>query len=65
MKANVKTIYPARRCQNFNHWAEYIKETIQKIKLKQKSENENKIVYKLNLKQKIEDIKQKIEDKKY
>lgn len=29
----VKTVYPARKCQNFNHWAIYIKETINKIKL--------------------------------
>jgi hypothetical protein len=50
MKPNVKTIYPPRRCQNFNHWSEYIKETINKIKLINKVENENKIVYKLNLK---------------
>jgi hypothetical protein len=52
MKTNVKTIYPPRRCQNFNHWALYIKETVQKIKLKQKTESEskNKIVYNLNLK---------------
>jgi hypothetical protein len=32
MKLKVKTIYPLRRCQNFNHWALYIKETINKIK---------------------------------
>ena len=50
MKTNVKTVYPARKCQNFNHWTLYIKETVQKIKLKQKTENENKIVYNLNLK---------------
>lgn len=50
MKPNVKTVYPSRKCQNFNHWAEYIKETVQKIKLKQKTENENNIIYKLNLK---------------
>jgi hypothetical protein len=50
MKTNVKTIYPPRRCQNFNHWAEYIKESVQKIKLKQKTESENKIIYNLNLK---------------
>lgn len=50
MKPNVKTTLPPRKCQNFNHWSEYIKETVQKIKLKQKTENENNIVYKLNLK---------------
>ena len=54
MKPNFKTTLPLRRCQNFNAWAEYIKESVQKIKLKQKTENENKIVYKLNLKQNIE-----------
>jgi hypothetical protein len=50
MKANFKTTLPLRRCQNFNHWAEYIKESVQKIKLKQKTESENKIIYNLNLK---------------
>lgn len=33
------TVKPARRCQNFNHWAEYIKETIQTLKLKQNGDN--------------------------
>lgn len=46
----VKTVYPARKCQNFNHWAIYIKETINKIKLNKESQNEDKIVYNLNLK---------------
>jgi len=50
MKLKVKTVYPSRKCQNFNHWAEYIKETINKIKLINKVENENNIIYKLNLK---------------
>lgn len=35
----VKTIYPARKCQNFNHWALYIKNEVNKIKLKQQTEN--------------------------
>jgi len=30
-----KTVKPARRCQNFTHWSEYIKETVQTLKLKQ------------------------------
>jgi hypothetical protein len=34
-----KTVKPARRCQNFNHWAEYIKQTVQTIKLKQDENN--------------------------
>lgn len=34
-KMVVKTVKPARRCQNFNHWSEYIKLTVQTIKLKQ------------------------------
>jgi len=33
--AIAKTVKPARRCQNFTHWSEYIKETIQTLKLKQ------------------------------
>jgi hypothetical protein len=42
MKSNVKTIYPTRRCQNFNHWCEYIKDTINKIKLINKVEKEDR-----------------------
>ena len=34
----VKTVYPSRKCQNFNHWALYIKETINKIKLNKESQ---------------------------
>jgi hypothetical protein len=34
-KIIAKTVKPARICQNFNHWAEYIKETVQTLKLKQ------------------------------
>ena len=34
-KMIAKTVKPARRCQNFTHWSEYIKETIQTLKLKQ------------------------------
>jgi len=39
MKTIAKTVKPARRCQNFNHWAQYIKETVQTIKLKQNESN--------------------------
>jgi hypothetical protein len=37
--AIAKTVKPARRCQNFTHWSEYIKETIQTLKLKQHESN--------------------------
>jgi hypothetical protein len=38
-KIIAKTVKPARICQNFNHWAEYIKETVQTLKLKQNDNN--------------------------
>ena len=37
-KTIARTVKPARRCQNFNHWAMYIKEAVQTLKLR---ENEN------------------------
>lgn len=40
-KMVAKTVKPARRCQNFNHWAEYIKQTVQTIKLKDNGNQNN------------------------
>lgn len=37
--AIAKTVKPARRCQNFTHWSEYIKETVNQLKLKQNGNN--------------------------
>lgn len=40
-KMVAKTVKPARRCQNFNHWAEYIKLTVQTLKLKENGNQGN------------------------
>ena len=40
-KMIAKTVKPARRCQNFNHWAEYIKQSVQTLKLKQDGDNKS------------------------
>ena len=40
-KMIAKTVKPARRCQNFNHWAEYIKQSVQTLKLKQDGNQSN------------------------
>lgn len=37
--AIAKTVKPARRCQNFTHWSEYIRETVNQLKLKQDENN--------------------------
>ena len=39
--AIAKTVKPARRCQNFSHWSEYIKETVQTLKLKENGNNKS------------------------
>ena len=40
-KMIAKTVKPARRCQNFNHWAMYIKEAVQTLKLKENGNQGN------------------------
>ena len=40
-KTIARTVKPARRCQNFNHWAEYIKLTVQTLKLKENGNQGN------------------------
>ena len=40
-KTIAKTVKPARRCQNFTHWSEYIKETVNKLKLKENGDNKS------------------------
>ena len=40
-KMIAKTVKPARRCQNFNHWSEYIKQTVQTLKLKENGTQRN------------------------
>lgn len=40
-KMIAKTVKPTRRCQNFNHWAEYIKQSVQTLKLKQDGNQSN------------------------